>query len=71
MEHEDSDSYDGEVEVSVNECSSDTSMSEAEITDSNSDSAVDIQQALQWVGVKTSGLPHNTKHLSRAQDNSE
>jgi hypothetical protein len=37
-------SYDGEVEdISVDESGSDTSISEVEITDSDSDSSVDMQ----------------------------
>jgi hypothetical protein len=40
----DCDSYDGEVEdISVYEFRSDTSMSEIDITDSNSHSSIDIQ----------------------------
>jgi hypothetical protein len=47
-------------------------MSEIEITDSDSESSMGIQQAWQWMEVKISGQPHNTKHLSRAQeDNNE
>jgi hypothetical protein len=67
MKHEsDSDSYDGEVEnVCVDEPDSYTSVSEVETTNSVSDSSVAIQ-ALQWVEMKSSGLPHNKKHLSRA-----
>jgi hypothetical protein len=44
-EHEsDSDSYDGKVEdISVDESSSNTSMSEAEITDTDLATSVDIQ----------------------------
>jgi hypothetical protein len=68
MEHESNcDSNDGEVEdVSVAESGSDgISTSEVEITDSESDSSVDIQ-GLQCVEVKNSGLPHSTKSLNRA-----
>jgi hypothetical protein len=69
IEHEcDCDSYGGEVEdISDDESGSDTSVSEAKITDSDSDSSVDIQ-AQKWVELKNSGLPNSTKHLSRAQD---
>jgi hypothetical protein len=56
-------------DISVDESRSDTAMLEVEITDSDLDSSVDIQ-ALQRVDVKNSGLPHSTKHLSRAHDNS-
>lgn len=56
-------------DISVHESRNYTSMSEVESTDSDSDSAVDIH-GLQWVQVKNSGLPHNTKHSSRAWDNS-
>jgi hypothetical protein len=41
---------------------------EAEITNSDSDSSLDIQ-ALQWVEVKNSVLPHSTKNLRRTWDN--
>jgi hypothetical protein len=64
MEHKSNcDSYDDEVEdISVDESSTDTSMSEVEITDS--DSSVDIQ-AQQWVEVRTSCLINNIKHLKQ------
>jgi hypothetical protein len=67
MEHKSNfDSYDGEVEdISVDESRNDTSTTEAELTDSDSDSSVD-PQALKWVEVKNSGLPHTTKQLSGA-----
>jgi hypothetical protein len=52
------------------ESGSDISTSEIAITESDSDSSVDIQQAWQWAEVKNSFLPHNTKHLRRVQDNS-
>jgi hypothetical protein len=69
MEHKsDCDSYDGEVEdISVDEYRSNTSMSKGEVTDSESDSSVDMQ-ALKWE-VKNSGLPHSIKHLGRTWDN--
>jgi hypothetical protein len=72
MVHEsNSDSYHSTVEdFSVVGSGSDISTSEVAITDSDSDSSVDIQLARQWVEVTTSGLPHNTKHLRTAQDNS-
>jgi hypothetical protein len=61
------DSYIGEVEdISVDESSRNTSVAEAGIRDSYSDSSAAIQ-APQWVEVKTSGLPqHKTsKHSLR------
>jgi hypothetical protein len=65
------DSYDGKVkDISVVESGSDISTSGVAITESDSDSSVDIQQARQWAEVKNSFLPHNTKHLRRVQDNS-
>jgi hypothetical protein len=72
MEYESiSDSYDGKVkDISVVRSGSHSSTSEVATTESDSDSSVDIQQAQQWVQVKTSCQPHNTKHLRRAQDNS-
>jgi hypothetical protein len=70
MEHESNcDSYDGKVEdISVGESGSDT-LSEVEITDSDSDSSVDIQ-SLQRTEVKNSGLPHSANNRSTARDNS-
>jgi hypothetical protein len=56
-------------DISVDESRSDTSVLEVEITGSDSDNFVDIQ-ALQCVEVKNSNLPHSTKYLSKAQDNS-
>jgi hypothetical protein len=69
MEHKSScDSYDGEAEdISVDDSGNDTFTSEAKITDSDSNGSVDTQ-ALQWVEMKNSGLPHNTKNLSTALD---
>jgi hypothetical protein len=49
---------------SVDEPMSDT-LSETEITGSDSDSSVDVQ-SLQWVEIKNSGLKHSTKHISMA-----
>jgi hypothetical protein len=52
-------------DISVDKVVSDTSMTEAEATDSDSDSSVDIQ-TLQWTEVKNSIVPHSTEHMSRA-----
>jgi hypothetical protein len=69
VEHKnDCGSYDGEMEdISVDDPRSDFSTSKAEITDSHSESCVDIQ-AVQWVEMRNSGLPHSTESLSIAQD---
>jgi hypothetical protein len=65
VHHSDCDSYGGEVhDISADEPRSDTSTSEVEITNSDSESSVDIQ-ALQWVEVKNSGLAqHKTPKQS-------
>lgn len=55
-------------EISADESVSDTCISEAEIRDLDSGSSAD-KQALQWIQVKDSGLPHGTENLSTSQDN--
>jgi hypothetical protein len=68
MEHEsDCNSYNGEVEdISVEKSWSDIYTSEAEITDSDSDTSVHIQ-TVQWVEVKNSGQLHSTKKCKQGQ----
>jgi hypothetical protein len=56
--------------ISVDQSGSSISLTEVKITESGSDSSVDIQ-ALQWVELKNLGLPYITNHLSRDCDNLE
>jgi hypothetical protein len=65
MEHESNcDSYSGKWKTFLLMCLAVILLCQKHKSDSDSDSSVDIQ-AQQCVEVKTLGLPHSTKHLSR------